>query len=447
MQQDQVLDMLFKPKVDDSTAAVLVYSPRSSPRLEYVCEFIFRQLRLNHRIIHNETELPAFKGLVINYSEKDIEGVLSIIPSGVLFESNVRLHVPASSMFNELWLLYPNDSSLGFDVFSAVFYMISRYEEWQEFNADTHNRFEAKESILNKNGILLKPIVDLWILELKLHLLKHYPDTIFPVSDFKTIASIDVDNLFAYKAKGMLRTIGACTKDLLKLDLINLKRRINVIRGINKDPFDIYSPFSEFCFKNNIPLIWFFLMASGNRYDRAVQPTSERYNSVIRKLIQNKSLIGLHPSYFCEEKKLLSTEKKLLEKNVNTTVVASRQHYLRFNIRSTPAFLLQQGIKYDFTTGFASSPGFRAGTSYPFYYYDFKNEAGGNLLMIPFCAMDGAFTVYDNLNASQTFNQLKNLRDEIKKVGGYFITVFHERTFDDEIARGYGEMYKDLLAD
>ncbi len=79
--------------------------------------------------------------------------------------------------------------------------------------------------------------------------------------------------------------------------------------------------------------------------------------------------------------------------------------------------------------GFASKAGFRAGTSYPFYYFDFKTNMPLKLLAVPFCAMDGAYTVYESTQHDKAIKQLLQLKDKVKNVGGLFITVFHERTF------------------
>lgn len=94
--------------------------------------------------------------------------------------------------------------------------------------------------------------------------------------------------------------------------------------------------------------------------------------------------------------------------------------------------------------GFASYPGFRAGTSRPFHYYDFAKEASTELLFVPFCAMDGAYTVYDLADPDAALNSMLHLAKEVKKVNGLFITVFHERTFFDHLYMGFGTLYKKL---
>jgi hypothetical protein len=153
----------------------------------------------------------------------------------------------------------------------------------------------------------------------------------------------------------------------------------------------------------------------------------------------------VHPSYYSsDDEKLLSREILQLSKSAGEKIIFSRQHYLRFNIQKTPHLLLQNGIAADFTMGFATQPGFRAGTSHPFYYYDFQQEKGTELLFIPFCAMDGAYSVYREQEHEKMSSDLMAMASEIKKNGGYFITVFHERSFYDHLYPGFGSLYKNL---
>jgi hypothetical protein len=235
-------------------------------------------------------------------------------------------------------------------------------------------------------------------------------------------------------------------KDVLKFEFKNLKERCQVLIGKKKDPFDIYEDVSDFCFENKIPLIYFFLFRSGTKHDRTVNPESPAFKSVFEILKKNYALIGLHPSYHsAENKNLLISEKNNLAEKVREKITLTRQHYLRFNIRTTPKQLIENGFEADFTMGFASSPGFRAGTSHPFYYYDFGSEKrDSKLLFVPFCIMDGAYTIYENASPDLAYTEMLTIAKEIRKVNGLFISVFHERTFSDHLYKGYGTLYKKL---
>jgi hypothetical protein len=427
---------------------LVIYAEQSSERLDYVCEFIFNHvLGINYKLTTDTAYFNESKDIRINYSSKNMGSLMQIYPDSLLDERNITEEKPVAVF--ESGMLYFYKTSLEdyfpYDVFSAVFYFISRYEEWQYYEPDNHERFEVKSSILYKNGFHMKPVLDIWILELVKAIRRFYPEFTYPEKQFKILSTIDVDNLYAFKAKGLFRTLGASIKDILKGDLKNLKERIQVLRAKRKDPFDIYASVSDFCFEKKIPLVYFFLFRTGTRYDRTVNPESPVYQTVFKTLKENQALMGLHPSYNAAyEKGRLSHEISDLSQKSGQRVSISRQHYLRFDIRSTPGLLQENGILADFTMGFASSPGFRAGTSHPFYYYDFNKEKKSELLFVPFCVMDGAYTVYEKNDSEQAYYSIMELAQEIKKVNGIFVSVFHERSFYDHLYPGFGTLYKKL---
>jgi len=428
---------------------ILIFSEKDSTRLQHVCGFIFNGvLNVGFSITTKMEEAEQFNGPTINYSNKKLKNTFQILPHALLFEKEVAPAKPKTLFQNGIIYFYKNDTGFRFDIFSAIFYLISRYEEWQDFAADKHGRFECDQSILITEKQHLEPVVDKWIIELKNELQKQFHETVFPEKEFKIISTIDVDNLFAYRSKGFIRTLGACVKDIVKLNFVNFINRLLVLFGKKKDPFDIYEEISDFCFEKKIPIIYFFLFKTGTKFDRTVNPKSSAFTEVFNTLRKNKSVIAIHPSYFSETNEGgIESEAKALSAKIGERVIFSRQHYLKFNIRTTPKKLIESGIQVDFSMGYATEPGFRAGTSFPFYYYDFNEEKSKDLLMVPFCAMDGAYTVYQKSGTEAAYKSLYDLSEKVRHVKGIFVTVFHERTFSDHLYKGFGTLYKKLLTE
>ena len=389
------LNTILNSSVKSDAITFLIYAVKGTNRLNYVCEFIFNTvLNINYKITSEINEFEKATGFKINYSDKSFSEAVHILPADLMLETGVSEKKPTSELKNNFLYFFStgNGTSFHFDIFSAVFYFISRYEEWQKFEPDQHGRFELKESILfnpdsHRDDFHLKPVVEIWIDELKNELLQKYINLKFPEKKFKSIATIDVDNLYAYKNKGLFRTIGAGLKDLIKFDFANLMRRNRVINNVEQDPFDIYDSFSSFCNEHKIPLFFFFLLKSGTKFDRTVNPSSKAFDTVFKILKKNNSHVGLHPSYFSSVNTAeLNSEAKIISNKLGNEVQFSRQHYLKFNIKTTPGQLMQNNIVTDFSMGFASGAGFRAGTCHPFYYYDFNSESKKDLLFVPFCA-------------------------------------------------------------
>ena len=52
--------------------------------------------------------------------------------------------------------------NLPFDIFSAAFYLLSRYEEYLPHVKDNFGRFTKNDSISFKHDFLNQPVVDIW---------------------------------------------------------------------------------------------------------------------------------------------------------------------------------------------------------------------------------------------------------------------------------------------
>ena len=81
--------------------------------------------------------------------------------------------------------------------------------------------------------------------------------------------------------------------------------------------------------------------------------------------------------------------------------------------------------------GFPYTPGFRAGTSKPFYFYDLKNEKATRLKIFPITFMEGNYTKKEYPDDQKILRSVFNLIDEVKNVNGTFICIWHNHTVSD----------------
>ncbi len=423
---------------------VIVYSPHISKRLIFTCDFIFKQgLRVNYVLTDNEKEFTDSSLAKINYSEREFKNVLNLLPSGLLEETDIKVFKrPHHKQNNLIYFFQTPDRDFHFDVFSSVFYFVSRYEEWLPFVADKHGRFESRASLLYILSAHKKPMVDYWVLDLKNYLLKLYPELKFPEKKFRYLSTIDVDNVFAYKAKPFSRSMGASLKDFLNLNFESIIERIKTIYFLKRDPFDAYDLQIELSEKNNVPLLYFFLYRNNTEHDRTIDPNHTQFKKLLKRIKDKRTDIGIHPSYFSStETKLFKSETELLRQNSEQAVPFSRQHYLRWDVGTSPGHLTNAGIKYDFTMGYAGDIGFRAGTSLPFYYFDFENNTQQPLMTVPFAVMDGAFYTYQQIKPKDAEKDILDMAEEVRKVNGLFVTVFHDRTFGTNFFPGWRSLY------
>lgn len=425
---------------------LFIYTEHITPRLQYTCDFIFnRVISTPYEFVSDQIVFENIRGAKLNYSTKDISSSFHLIPSGLLFETGIREQNNISTGTQRKFRLFANSQcDMLFDVFAAVFYMISRYEEYLIYKSDQHERFEASQSILYKHDCLDIPVVDIWCFELKQKLQLAFPELKFGKREFKYISTIDVDNNYAYLGKSIYRFFGASVKDILKRNVKQFRQRKNVILRKEKDPFDAYAEQIELSRKSGNTLIYFFLtVAKQTDRDRSLLSSHPLFGKMI-DVIRGQAIAGIHPSYYSESQHQLSSEKEKLKTILGFDVVKSRQHYLRFNIRTTPQWLIEHEIKEDYTMGFASHYGFRAGTCTPFQYYDLEKEEVTTLEMFPFAFMDSVFYDYLKMSPVESEILMKAIIREVKEVQGVLISVWHDRSFSEFHFPGWKVLYASL---
>ena len=427
---------------------LLIYLPAITPRTGYVFDLILNnELGIEYTATTNIKEFKEYGQEKINYSSARFGEEIFIKASSLLFGHSIqKINIPRENN-EKATLLFPNDTScdIGFDIFAAVFYMVSRYEEYFSFNPDKHGRFKAVESLAYRNNFLQYPVVNIWIKYLKNKLKEKFPSFQFKSSSFKAIVTYDIDIAYAFKGRNIFRLAGATVKDFLRLKFRNILKRFNSLLSSN-DPWDIYDSLKTTIKKSKLTSIFFFLLGDYSKYNKNLKYDHPLMLELIKK-ISSFSDIGIHPSYTSSEipEKIL-IEKTRLEKISNKEINKSRQHYLRFNLPDTYNQLLQAGITEDYSMGFADMPGFRAGTCSPFYFYDLKNERTTNLKVFPTAFMDANFLHYAKLSPSESLKVILALINEVKSVDGTLISIWHNNTLsDDGIYKGWKSVHEEMI--
>jgi hypothetical protein len=413
---------------------LLIYLSETSPRSEYIFDKIFtHEFGIKYTTTSSIEEFESHNEEKINYSPNRIKDEFFINASSLLFENTIiHIGVPVKEK-NQVKILFPNTEScdLGFDIFASVFYMLSRYEEYLPFTPDKHGRFKATDTLAYQNNFLHLPLVDVWITYFKNILQNKFPALKFTSSHFKAIITYDIDVAYKYKGRVFKRTGGATLKDLLVLDFKNIQSRIQTLYYNKKDPWDTYDYLKELIITNKLDSIFFFLLGDKSKQDRNLN----FQNPVIKRLINTIKLfseIGIHPSYKTSQspEKIL-IEKQRLEKIAQKKINKSRQHFLKFILPETYNSLIKAGITEDYSMGFPYTPGFRAGTSKPFYFYDLKNERSTALKIFPVTFMEGNFSGKEYSNHVKILETIFDLINEVKNVNGTFISIWHNHTVSE----------------
>lgn len=426
---------------------LLIYAHTTSPRLQYICSFIFKDLMgVNFTITIDSEEFKNYDGVKINYSDVDISNSkFKIQNSELLFEEIIIPQQITCFPWNNTKAFFKTGSSdFSFDIFAASFYLLTRYEEYLPHEKDMYGRYAHENSLAFKEGFLGLPLINIWVKEFTKALKEKYSMFNAQYSMFKFEPTYDIDIAYSYKYKGLLRNIGGFFS-APSMD------RIKVLMNTKKDPFDNYDWMDEMHAQNNLAPVYFFLVAERNgMYDKNILP----HKDVMWKLVKQhakKYSIGLHPSWQSgDNSSLLKIEKEQLEAMCERGQVAitnSRQHYIRFALPQGYQRLIDAGITDDHSMGYGSINGFRASVASSFYWYDLEKEEQTSLRIHPFCFMDANSFYEQRLSASEAYDEMMHYHNQCKEVGGTLITIWHNNFLGaDKMFEGWKEVYQRFIA-
>ncbi len=417
---------------------VLIYSQKITNRLRYIAQLVLGDLLgIKIRITDDVQEYQKHDGARICYHNQQLaEGSeLIIVPCGLLAEKGINSHQLKFIDFEgskAFFPVYSRLSPLPFDLFAAAFYMVSRYEEYLPYIRDEHGRIAPASCIAYQHGFLKVAVVNRWALSLKNLLAGISPDLKFRSAVFRFEPTIDIDAAWAYRNKGLIRTIGGYFKDLRKADFSEMKMRSKVLLGLERDPFDTFGLMHEIHQKYNLKPRFFILFADYGLNDKNIPVNNDRFQILIKSLA-DYAHVGIHPSYASNKvPALLAREIAGLGQVVKAEITESRQHFLMLSFPETYRNLINLDITDDYTMGFAGQPGFRAGICSPFKWYDLDSETITDLTLHPFALMEGTLRDYLKLEAGEAMATIEPLVDEVRAVGGTFISLWHNESFSEQ---------------
>ena len=423
---------------------LLIYSHISTSRLLYICLFIFKeQLGIDFKFTIDSEKFRVHEGPKINYSNTRITvGEFFIQNHSLLFEQGIRKQQVECFIANNKAFFKTAGSDFSFDILSAAFYLISRYEEYLPHEKDLYGRYAHENSLAYNEGFLHLPLINSWIKELSKSLKLKFPTLRLQPPNFKFIPTYDIDMAWSYKNKGLLRNIGGFLK---KPSL----ERIKVLTGLLKDPFDAYDWLHEQQQGDNLTPIYFFLVAEKNgRFDKNILPHKDAMWKLV-KYHAKKYEVGLHPSWQSgDNKSLLITENEQLSAmcNVSETTI-SRQHYIRFNLPQGYKQLIDVGITDDYSMGYGSINGFRASVASPFYWYNLAQEVQTTLRIHPFCFMDANSFYEQKQTPEQTFDELLGYLSVCKENNCTLISIWHNNFLGNaKRLNGWKKVYEKFIS-
>lgn len=341
------------------------------------------------------------------------------------------------------------EQQFAFDVFTTIFYHLSRFEEFyaNEKDWDKYDMLQEKKQLLVQAGLEQIPVVDHLIVTFFQVL--HIPIT---VSMTTYQLSHDIDTIRQFPS--FYKYLRASARQLILQ--FNLKKwwqltllYFKVATQQVSDPHDTFTwllvdnqevtayadtqskDLSIFkSFRNRVTQKTIYFLAGGKtRYEGFYKIDDPHVKQIIQLAKERSYHIGLHPSYKTwRDGKMLGHEKQNLERVAGQEIHFSRQHFLHFDLKTTPNVLIANGITEDSTLGYQNRIGFRCGTGFRYPLYDFKNEKVYPLWVTPLVVMDVALLTQTQQNINEWKSLLLKFLEK-NKSGTQITFNFHNSSF------------------
>lgn len=416
---------------------LLIYVDKLTNRLGYTLNLVFKELMsIKYSITIDKEYFVQYDGPKLSYTAQPITDELFLSSTPLLFQTIieiVELNYFERDEVPYLFKAYSKNSICDFDVLAACFYLVSRYEEYLPYLKDKHSRFKAEDSLAYKKGFLKKPIVNIWVSELKTKILNRYPELTTQSNKFSYINTIDVDSAYSYTCKGFTRNVLGLFRDLIKGNLSLCIERLNVLLKLKQDPYDTFDFIISLVEKYNVNTIFFILFGDYGKYDKNISPYNNKFKRLVKHLC-DYGKVGIHPSYDSfDYPQLITSQIKMLEETLHKPIKRSRYHYLHFCLPEGYRHLIATGsVEDDFSMGYSDNIGFRAGICSSFNFYDLAQDYETKLRVHPFAYMDVALKNSLKLSPKKAIAEIKQMTDEVRQIGGEMISIWHNESLSDK---------------
>ncbi len=425
---------------------LLIYTHKITPRFSFVMKQLFtRILGIEITFATQVEDFIKHTGPKITYTKQPLQNEFFVRSNDLLFEQGINdIQINISDWDGIPCFFFAGErSAVPFDIFSASFYLLSRYEEYLPHVKDIHGRFPPRESMAYKNNFLKIPVVDLWAFKLLEELKRRFPDIQDNRRSYSYTSIIDVTTSHCFAYRGFLRGAAGLFADLFTFRLGRVGQRIGVWFDPKKDPYDNFQQLIALHKKYRVRNKFFFQFADYSTYDKNVSPNSNRFKFLI-KSIADYSMVSLAASYSSfQDIELLKKERKRLANVINRPVNFSRMRYNRVDVPQTYRNLIEAEFTDDYTMGYTHETGFRAGTCTPFHFYDINLEIQQPIRLHPFAVHDYAFA--NVRNKEEILDRVAALYRQVKRVNGEFITVFSNELLGGKQKVDWMDLYQTLI--
>lgn len=336
------------------------------------------------------------------------------------------------------------DFAIDFDLFGSAFFLLTRYEEVAVHTRDQHGRFQAKDSVMFKAGVLDRPLVDEYTAILRRAIEALWPGTPFKRHEFKIVPTHDVDVPYDYLFVPAWRAVRRAGARLVRERSLTRARETladwRSVRNGNDASDPYYSALvrmMEMNEKAELQGRFYFIAGHTSAEDGDYDIEHPRIRKLLRTVHERGHAIGLHPSYGTLGKvDLLRAEVDRLrrvcgEEGISLPQLSVRSHYLRWDSRHSFRDFDSVGFDYDSTLTFAEHAGFRCGTCREYSVFDIGSGVTLRMREQPLVAMECSIlqSYYQGLNFNEASAYFAKLKQRCQEMNGQYIFLWHNSRF------------------
>ena len=428
---------------------ICIYTDKYTNRLKYVADHIFKRiLGQSVNIVNKVEDLPTLSACpLIVYSETlKVKGALHIVPNGLLFKKGVREYDITMNTWDGVKTFFATKGGdIPFDIFSASFYLLSRYEEYLPIkeNFDSKGCFISEKSLAYKEGFLETPLVDVWALKLEEKLNSLFPNYTSSIDRrFRFLPIISVNTPYRYRTYSVLGNVLRLGKKVLERDWSELKKQLRVLLRIDQDPYCNVEKIVELHNRNSLRPLFAFRISNKKWYKRPVYFAYSTYKKVLCRNYQIALCISGVASNSVTQLKM---EQKILSRIFRTRIVIGTSSLSEYVVPKFYRNLSNSKIKEDFSMSYPDRIGFRASTCTPFRVYDLNREEYYRIDVhsVP-------FTVWSvkrmGLNKEEIVKAATSMAKTVKSLKGEFIIASHNYNFvDSSMLKGWASTYEYVI--
>lgn len=336
------------------------------------------------------------------------------------------------------------------DIISAVFYLLSGWQEYFSTERDQHGRFPYAASVQRQYGFVTLPVVNYYFDVLKTAVEYVSGQLLSPrrwgkqAADFTAFISHDIDNLqSAWKApaKAVLRQYQLGSFGKLLWRHLTQPDAWNNLEAV-ANAVSLYAAKSTF-----------FILPSARPSPDGTPNADYKLTYQLRqrlfRLADKGCELGLHgPLGTANSTPELATYHVLhFVKAPLPSGNGIRFHYLKWEPRHTQAVVETVGFDYDSTLGFAEHFGFRNSYCQPFFPFNLAASRPADFLEIPLHVMDATLhhPNYLQLAPEEILPALTPIFAEIKRFGGVASVLWHNENFDPNNTQNGPRQFHEIM--